>query len=199
MSLDLYNLDHRWLALQVRSGWETRSAYALKEHGHEQFLPLYEQERQWSDRRKLVQVPLFPGYLFLRFDSRNRSPILSVPGILKFVGTGKSPVPVEDSEIEALQRTTSVAAKYGPCAFLEPGQEVEVHRGPLAGIRGTIVRFKNKLRLILSVALLKKSVYVEIDSYEVSGTGWALNSQVAQSLDPQKQGGGNLIQADGTN
>jgi len=187
MGLDLRNLDHRWLALQVRSGWETRSAYALKEYGYEQFLPLYPQQRQWSDTKKLVHVPLFPGYLFLRFDSTNRTPVLSVPGILKFVGTANCPVPVQDSEIAALQRATTTAAAYGPCAFLEIGQEVEVRNGPLAGLRGNIVRFKNKLRLIISVSLLKKSVYVEIDSYEVSAIETAANSPVAQSLDLERQ------------
>jgi transcription antitermination factor NusG len=91
-------------------------------------------------------------------------------------------MPVEDWEIEALQRATMTAATYGPCAFLEVGQEVEVRNGPLAGLRGSIVRFKNRLRLIISVSLLKKSVYVEIGSYEVTAIGPALNSQVAQSL-----------------
>jgi transcriptional antiterminator NusG len=168
MGLDLRNIDQRWLALQVRSGWEIRSAYALKEYGYEEFLPLYQQKRKWSDRTKLVDVPLFPGYLFLRFDAANHTPVLSVPGIIRFVGTGNAPVPVEDSEIEALQRATQAAVNYGPCAFLEVGQEVEIRNGPLAGLRGSIVRFKNKLRLIISVALLRKSVFVEIDSYEVS-------------------------------
>lgn len=182
MRFDLCGIDNRWLALQVRAGWEIRSACVLKECGYEQFLPLYQQQRQWSDRRKLVQLPLFPGYLFLRYDSRNRAPILTIPGVLSFVGIRNSPVPVEDSEIEALQRATKTAAAYGPCAFLEVGQEVEVRNGPLAGLRGSIVRFKNKLRLIISVSLLRKSVYVEIDSYEVSTVSRALNSPVMQSF-----------------
>ncbi|HEV3040323.1 MAG TPA: transcription termination/antitermination NusG family protein [Candidatus Angelobacter sp.] len=168
MSLDLRNIDGKWLALQVRATWEIRSAYALKEHGYEGLLPLYPQKRRWSDRTKLVDVPLFPGYLFLRFDASNHTPVLSIPGILRFVGTGNAPIPVEDSEIEALQRATQAVVNYGPCAFLEVGQEVEVRNGPLVGLRGRIMRFKNKLRLIISVTLLRKSVFVEIDSYEVT-------------------------------
>ncbi|HEY6349902.1 MAG TPA: transcription termination/antitermination NusG family protein [Candidatus Angelobacter sp.] len=163
----LNNLDRRWLCLQVKSGGEFRSALGLKERGYETFVPVFEQKREWSDRIKIVQVPLFIGYVFLRFNVGNTHSVVTAPGVLRFVGTGKMPMPIEDSEIEALQVTTQAGLLCGPCAFLEVGQEVEVRLGPLISLRGKIVRFKNKQRLILSVNLIKRSVFVEVDGYEV--------------------------------
>lgn len=167
MICGLESLDNRWLCVQVKSGGEFKSALGLRERGYESFVPVFEQKRQWSDRVKIVQVPLFTGYVFLRFNSASSHPAVTAPGVLRFVGTGKTPAPIEDSEIEALQLTTRTGLLCGPCAFLEVGQEVEVRLGPLASLRGKIVRFKNKQRLILSVNLIKKSMFVEVDGYEV--------------------------------
>ncbi|HEY2389784.1 MAG TPA: transcription termination/antitermination NusG family protein [Candidatus Angelobacter sp.] len=175
--LNLKELDNRWLALQVRAGWEIRCAYLLRERGYTEFLPLYQQKRKWSDREKIIPVPLFTGYLFLFFEANNRESITSVPGFIRFVGTGNTPVPIDDGEINALQIATTASVGHGPCAFLEVGQEVEVRNGPLAGLTGKIVRFKNKLRLVLSVAMLQKSMFVEIDGYEVAA--------VARPVSPQ--------------
>jgi transcription antitermination factor NusG len=168
MLLGFENLDQRWLCVQVRSGWEFRSALGLKERGYEHFVPTFKQKREWSDRTKIVEVPLFTGYLFLRFDARNDHPVVTVPGVIRFVGTGKMPTPIDNAEIEALQLATRAGLTCGPCAFLAVGQEIEIRLGPLASLRGKIVRFKDKQRLILSVNLIQKSVFVEIDGYEVT-------------------------------
>src|ERR1700685_934509 len=149
MMCGLENLDKRWLCVQVKSGGEFKSALGLEERGYQSFVPVFEQKRQWSDREKIVQVPLFNGYVFLRFNATSSYPAVAAPGVLRFVGTGKTPTPIEDSEIEALQFTTQTGLLCGPSAFLENGQEVEVRLGPLTSLRGKIVRFKNKQRLIL--------------------------------------------------
>lgn len=167
MKSDFENLNNRWLCVQVKSGGEFRSAFCLSKRGYETFVPAFKQKRQWSDRTKIVQSPLFTGYVFLRFDIYSPHLAVTAPGVLRFVGTGRTPIPVEDSEIEALQCITRAALNCGPCAFMEVGQEVEVRVGPLASVRGKIVGFKNKQRLILSVNLIKKSVFVEVDGYEV--------------------------------
>lgn len=167
MASDFENLDRRWICIQVRSGCEFRSALGLKERGYESFVPVFEQKRQWSDRTKVVQVPLFTGYVFLRFNASNAHRVVTVPGVIRFVGTAGMPTPIEDSEIEALQLTARAGLVCGPCSFLEVGQEVQIRLGPLASLRGKILRFKNKQRLILSVNLIQKSMFVEIDGYEV--------------------------------
>jgi len=160
-------LDNRWLAVQVRSGWELRTAYALKERGYEEFVPLRQQKRRWSDRTKVVSIPLFSGYVFLRFSLRNQQPIVTAPGIIRLVGMGDRVIPIDDDEIQALRSVSEGALAYGTCAFMAVGQDVIVRNGPLAGVRGKISRFKNKQRLIISVSLLQKSVFVEMDGYDV--------------------------------
>jgi transcription antitermination factor NusG len=167
MMSDFENLDQRWICIQVRSGCEFRSAIGLKERGYECFVPIFEQKRQWSDRTKIVQVPLFTGYVFLRFNAGNTHRLVAAPGVIRLVGAAGMPTPIEDSEIESLQLTARAGLVCGPCDFLEVGQEVQIRLGPLASLRGKIVRFKNKQRLILSVNLIQKSVFVEIDGYEV--------------------------------
>jgi transcriptional antiterminator NusG len=186
MVCDFENLDRRWLCMQVRSGCEFRSALGLQERGYEYFVPVFKQKRQWSDRTKIVEVPLFTGYVFLRFDAKNMHPVITVPGVIRFVGTGKMPTPIENSEIEALQLTTRAGLTCGPCAFLEIGQEVEIRLGPLAPLRGKIVRFKNKQRLVLSVNLIRKAVFVEIDGYEVAPVAWPLPTN-NMALEPAYQ------------
>ncbi|HXC62513.1 MAG TPA: transcription termination/antitermination NusG family protein, partial [Nitrospiria bacterium] len=92
-----------WYALRVRSRCEQSVASAVRAKGFEDFLPLYDSLKRWSDRTKSVREPLFPGYIFCRLGANHRFPILTIPGALYFVGIGKTPVPVEDSEMEAIQ------------------------------------------------------------------------------------------------
>lgn len=166
--LDFAHLDNHWLAVQVRSSWELRTAFILRDRGYEEFVPCYKQTRKWSDRTKTVQVPLFTGYVFCRFRADNRQAIISTPGVIRFAGKGDMPLPIEDFEIEALQIATRSAATCGPWPFLDAGHDVEIRSGPLRGLRGTIVRCKNAQRLILSVNMLQRSAFVEIDGHEVT-------------------------------
>lgn len=168
MRCNLESLHKRWLCAQVRAGCEFRSAFGLQERGYETFVPVFEQRRTWSDRIKLVQVPLFTGYVFLKFNAESIYPAVTAPGVLRLVGTGAMPTAMEDSEIEALQLTARLNLPCGPFEFLEVGQEVMVRLGPLSSIKGKIVQFKNKQRLILSINLIKRSVFVDIDRYEVT-------------------------------
>ena len=190
--LNLAHLDNHWLALQVRSNWELRTAYILRDRGYEEFVPCYKQTRKWSDRTKAVQVPLFTGYVFCRFRAENRHAIISIPGVIRFAGKGSTPLPVEDSEVESLQITARSAANFGPWPFLDAGHDVEVRTGPLRGLRGTMVRCKNTQRLIISVNLLQRSAFVEIDGQEVipirrSNMEWGNNS-VFRSLPSSASG-----------
>ena len=162
-------LNGRWLALRVRSTWEMKTAAGLRERGYEEFVPLYRQKRKWSDRTKMVDVPLFTGYIFVRFDAQNSQPIITTPGVIGFVGIDHIPIPIEDREVDALRIITEGTSNYGPCDFLRMGpQEIEIKHGPLAGLKGKIVRFKNQERLVVSVELLQKSVFVELDGFDIS-------------------------------
>jgi len=137
---------------------------ALRGKGYEEFLPLYRSRRRWSDRVKQLDLPLFPGYLFCRFDPHDRLlPILTTPGMIGIVGAGRTPIPVPDEEIEAVRRILRSGLAAQPWPFLGAGCAVYIERGPLAGLQGVITKADKVDRLIVSVNLLQRSVAVEID------------------------------------
>jgi len=131
--------------------------------GFEEFLPLYHCYHRWSDRNKLLELPLFPGYVFCRLDPRCRLPLLTIPGALHFVGIGKVPVPIEDSEIAAIQAAVRSGLTVEPWSYLEVGQSVRLEEGPLAGLEGILVEVRKQHRIVVSVTLLKRSMAVEIE------------------------------------
>jgi transcription antitermination factor NusG len=153
-----------WFALQVRSRHESCVADYLNGQGYEWFLPLYKSRKRWSDRIKEVESPLFPGYLFCRFNQHDRLPILKTPGVIQIVGFNRVPAVVEESEVSALQTLMAAGVPNHPCPFLELGDKVRIESGPLRGLEGILLDFKGHHRLVLSVTLLQRSVAVEIDS-----------------------------------
>jgi len=172
---------HRWFALGIRPRHEKMAAMMLEHKGYESLLPLYKSRRRRPDRYREVHLPLFPGYLFCKFNPVVRLPILTTPGVVYVVGLGRIPIPIEESEIDSIRRLISSPLQPEPWPYLEMGQSVYIQDGPLQGIVGTLVSVKNSHRLVLSVTLLKRSVAVEIDrnwvvpathrSGSVSGSG----------------------------
>ena len=157
-----------WFALQARMRHETVVADHLQGKGYEWFLPLYKERRRWSDRFKEVDSPLFPGYLFCRFNPHDRLPILKTPGVTQIVGYNHVPVPVDEQEIEAIRKLIHSGVPNSPCAYLEVGSKVRIEAGALRGLEGILTELKGKRRLVLSITLLQRSVAVEIDSDAVS-------------------------------
>jgi transcription elongation factor/antiterminator RfaH len=153
-----------WYALQVRSRKESYVASQISGQGYECLLPMYKSIRNWSDRRKEVEQPLFPGYLFCRFKFQQRRPVLFTSGVLQIVGTGRIPTPVSDDEIGALQVAVSSGVARQPWPYLEVGQRVRVNYGALAGLEGILVNLKGNHRVVLSVTLLQRSVAMEVDT-----------------------------------
>jgi transcription antitermination factor NusG len=155
--------DLSWYALQIQSKLGGLASATLCGKGYEAYLPLYRSRRRWSDRLKQLDLPLFPGYLFCRFDVRERLPILTTPGVMGIVGAGKSPVAVLDEEIEAVRAILRSGLAAQPCPFLRVGSRVYIECGPLAGVEGIVTNTDKVYRLIVSVGLLQRSVAVEID------------------------------------
>jgi len=153
-----------WFALNTKFRYEDFVANHLRGKGYEIFLPVYTCRRRWSDRMKEVELPLFPGYLFCRFDAKDRLPILTTPGMIQIVGFGKTPIPVEDAEIAAIQTAIGSNLAREPWPFLKVGQKVKVEVGPLRGVEGILLNIKGTQRLVLSVSLLQRSVAVEVNS-----------------------------------
>jgi len=154
----------RWFALQVRSRSENIVATFLRGYGYEWFLPSYKCRRQWSDRVKQMEVPLFPGYLFCRFNPQDRLPILKTPGMIGIVGIANTPIAVDDGEIAALRALVNSQLPRQPWPYLQVGQRVRIEHGALCGLEGILLNFKGDHRLVLSVTLLRRSVAAEIDS-----------------------------------
>jgi len=175
----------QWFAIRVKSRCEKVVSAIARNKGFEEFLPLYECRQRWSDRSKAVEFPLFPGYVFCRLNPQHRMPLLTIPGVLQFVGIGKTPVPIDDEEIIAIQSAVKSGLSAEPWPFLEAGQRVRLEDGPLAGMEGFLVEVRKRFRVVVSVTLLKRSVAVEIDREWVApldAAGRPMAIQVRRSL-----------------
>jgi transcription antitermination factor NusG len=156
-----------WYAAHIRSRHEKRVADQLSERGVTSFLPLYLSERHWSDRIARVDLPLFPGYLFVHIPLRERLKVLEVPGIVSLVSSRQEPVPLDDSEIEILRRGLSEKLKVEPHPYLNVGERVRVTRGSLAGLEGILERKKDSYRVIVSLDLIMRSIALEISALDI--------------------------------
>jgi transcription antitermination factor NusG len=152
-----------WFALQVRSRREALVATQLKGQGYECFLPIYKSERRWSDRVKEIEQPLFPGYLFCRLALHNRGPLLMTPGVQQIVGVGRTPTPVEETEVESIRQALASGLPSQPWLYLQIGQRVRVNHGSINNLEGILINFKGSHRVVLSVSLLQRSVAMEVD------------------------------------
>jgi transcription antitermination factor NusG len=152
-----------WYALRVRSNYENVAAVHLRDRGFEEFYPTYRTERQWSDRKKQIDLPLFPGYVFCRLNPDDRLPVLTVPGTVGLVGFGKGPTAIPEDEIDSVRRMIGSGLLVAPWPFLSVGQSVLIERGPLAGVEGILQEIKKTFRLVVSIGLLQRSVSAEID------------------------------------
>jgi transcription antitermination factor NusG len=163
----------RWYALRVRSRCEKAVQRALLARGYDHFLPLHRRTSKWSDREREVQFPLFPGYIFSRFDFARRVPILCIPGVIHIVGNGNIPIAIKEHELKAIARFLDSGLPLTPWPYLQIGQAVVVRHGSLAGVEGILLKLKGRTRLVVSVALLQRSVAVEIERDWVTPMGSA--------------------------
>lgn len=154
----------RWYALRIQTRLGTTAAATLRGKGYEEFLPLYPERRRWSDRVKDTLQPLFPGYMFCRLDPEDRlMPILTIPGVIGIVSAGKTPIPIPDEEIGGIRDVLRTGLPAHPWPFLEAGSRVAIEQGALAGMQGIITNTDKVCRLVVSIAMLQRSVAVEID------------------------------------
>jgi transcription antitermination factor NusG len=153
-----------WYALYTKHQHEKTVARNLTWKGFETFLPLYAAARNWNDRVKLLYLPLFPCYVFLKGGLERRLDILTTPGIHAFVSNAGEPAAIPTAEIEGIRQAVGSGASVEPHPFLKCGNRVRVKCGPMAGIQGILVRKKNLYRLVLSVEMLGKAAAVEVDA-----------------------------------
>ena len=153
----------KWFALQIRARWESSTALLLSGKGYQVFFPTYRTKKRWNGRFRDVNAPLFPGYVFCHFDAQKRLPILITPGVISVVSRGRTPLPVDESEMASIQRVASSGLRAEPWPYLELGQKIRIESDVLRGIEGILINFKGNHRIVVSVSLLRRSVALEID------------------------------------
>ncbi|MFZ0816547.1 MAG: UpxY family transcription antiterminator [Candidatus Sulfotelmatobacter sp.] len=157
----------QWFAAYTSSRHEKRVALHFAEREIEAFLPLYATRHRWKNRCEvLVELPLFPNYVFVHMATRERVRILEVPGVLALVGAGKIPAPLPDFEIEAL-RNGAGRRRIEPHAYLVIGERVRIKAGPMTGMEGVLLRKKNNFRVVLALDVIMRSVAVEVDAEDL--------------------------------
>lgn len=174
--LATYDISPAWPSLQAKCGelhWyaaytsanhEKRVAEQLEARHVEHFLPSYTSVRQWKDRRVTLQLPLFPGYVFIHMALLNRLQVLQIPGVAKLVGFGATATPLPKEEIDALRAGLVSGVHAEPHPYLNVGRRVRVKHGPLAGLEGIVLRWKGNWRVVLSLDLIQRSIAVDVDA-----------------------------------
>jgi transcription antitermination factor NusG len=147
----------------------------LEERGVETFLPVIERERQWRDRRKLVEFPLFPSYVFGRFELEESARVLAVPGVAGLVRHNGRPAAIPDAELENVRRFAELLRGGGtepePCAYFAEGEEVEVVSGPFAGLRGVVAEHRGRARVIVGLKAIGQGMVLDIDAGQLKSAG----------------------------
>jgi len=153
----------RWYAAYTSAHHEKRVAEQLRVRGVEYFLPVYSSVRRWKDRRIRLDLPLFPGYVFVRIALRDRLAVLQLPGIARLVGFNCTPAALSAAEIETLRAALVNGLCVEPHPYLTVGRRVRVMVGPLAGMVGIVVRRKNRTKLVISFDLIERAMAVELE------------------------------------
>ena len=155
-----------WYAVYTIPRHEKRAAEHFAQRRIESFLPLYSSRRHWKDgSRKVLQLPLFPSYIFVRFALKDRFEVLAVPGVLSLVSAGTKPACLPDCEIEAM-RTGLAGHNAEPHAYLHDGERVRIVRGPFAGMEGILEQSNKHYRIVMTLGQILQSFAIEIDASE---------------------------------
>jgi len=157
-----------WFAVYTRSHQERMVKTQLVGGGVETFLPTYEKISQWKDRRKLIQMPLFPGYVFVKILSVRRLEVLKANGVVRIVGNSTGPMPIPEEQVASVKRFVEVGLKCDPHPYLKIGKNVRITEGPLEGLQGILVRKKNRSLFVISVEMIQRSVSVELEGWKIS-------------------------------
>jgi transcription antitermination factor NusG len=151
-----------WFVLFVRANQEKRTAQRLLTYGLEHYLPCFRSVRQWKDRRVTLDMPLFPGYVFVCLPFLERAKVLSLPNVVSLVGSKSSPSVVSSEEIDSIRRGVQFG-NAAPHPQLVAGQRVAITSGPLCGMQGTLLRSQNNTRVVIAVDSIARSFAVEVD------------------------------------
>lgn len=163
----------RWFCLRLKSNREFQVRADLEGYSIETFLPTWSETVRWSDRTKTTERVLFPGYVFVRMsDGPDFYRALHTRGVIQILPNSFNPMPIADQEIENVRLVMESKASITPCLF-QAGEEVTIDSGPLAGVKGKIIKTRGALRVVVSIELLRRSISVELDANTVIKTAVA--------------------------
>jgi len=154
----------RWYAAYTKARHEKKAASYLEMKQVEVFLPLQKTTHYWNGRRAVLQLPLFPGYVFVHTSLQDRMRVLEAPSVLQLVNSKGLPIPLPDADVEQLRACLSLGLNAEPVPYLNTGDLVRIADGPLAGWKGRVIRRDGELRFVLSVDLIMRSVEVKIEA-----------------------------------
>ena len=164
---DTLHSEMLWYAGYTASRHEKRVAEHFAQRGVEHFLPLYETIHRWNNGRHRVQLPLFPGYIFVRIALRDRLRVIEVPGFVRLVGFNSLPCPLPEADINKMKEALNKGVLAEPYPYLTVGTRVEIRNGPMQGMTGILLRRQNKCRVVISVDLIMRSMAVEVEASDV--------------------------------
>jgi len=159
--------EPHWYAVRTYSNHEKRVACELRARDVEHFFPLYASVRRWKDRRVMLDLPLFPGYMFVRLALRDRLRVLQIPSVMCLVAFGGRPAALPDEAMAILRLGLSERLRAEPHPFMTVGRRVHITRGPFAGLEGVLKRRKNDLRVIVTLELIQRSVALDVSAADV--------------------------------
>jgi transcription antitermination factor NusG len=180
-------IDMKWYALHVRPNWETRVSRALAMKGYEVFSPTLTLKKVRRGRVAETRVPMFASYVFCRYRSTITQRIVESRGVVRIVGCGHTPTPVDDSEMASIQTVYASGLHANPAQFFTGGQRIRVVSGVLRGVEGQFVRDKDGGRVIVNVTLLQRSLMVELDDDWIAALPeWAARpaAEIASRAEP---------------
>ncbi len=157
----------RWYAAYTAPRHEKYVTQQMDRRRIHCFLPLYRSVRRWKDRRMQLELPLFPGYVFVHMALRDRLQVLQLPGVVQLVSFSGKPAALPDAEIEALRNGLAGNFCAEPHPYLTVGRRVRVRTGSVAGLEGILLRRKQKFRVVLSIQLIQRSVAIEVDEADI--------------------------------
>jgi transcription antitermination factor NusG len=157
----------KWYVLYTRHNYTRKIAEAIQLASGEYFMPMRKVLRKWSDRVKKMEEPLFLNYLFVRTSLSQKTKLLEIDGVQKFVSLDGKPVPVPENTIEQLKLMLGESKQVDSESYLQPGDKVKITSGVFSGIEGTLIRRKNEVRLMVRLPLLKQAISVELSSHDL--------------------------------
>ncbi len=167
LAKDAVQNEMLWYAGYTASRHEKRVAEHFVQRGVEHFLPLYETIHRWNNGRHRVQLPLFPGYIFVHIALRDRMRVIEVPGFVRLVGFNSLPYPLPEADINKMKDALNKGVLAEPYPYLTVGTQVEIRNGPMQGMTGILLRRQNKCRVVISVDLIMRSMAVEVEAADV--------------------------------